>query len=71
MKKEQILLDYDAAEKATYIGKAQSGALTSQNSWSITKIIENENGQVISIQNSEGLADQIFKWDDRKTLEYK
>lgn len=69
--KEKILIDKDTSSNTTYIGKALSGTEENQERWSITKIVEDETGNIISIMYSGGTGDQVYKWEDRKTLEYK
>lgn len=65
----QIKIEYTG--NYTYIGKSVSGAPTSASSWSITRIEKDSDGKIISIAHSGGIVDQIYKFDDRLTLEYK
>lgn len=69
--KEKILIDKDDASNSTYIGRALSGTEENQARWSITKIVEDDSGNVLSIMYSGGNGDQVHKWAERKTLEYK
>jgi hypothetical protein len=65
----QIKIEH--TDNYTYIGKSVSGVPTSASNWSITRIEKDSDGKIISIAHSGGVVDQIYKFDDRLTLEYK
>lgn len=70
MNGEQIKVDY-ASSTVTYVGVAVSGALDTEEKWAIKKLTLDANGKLISLQRSLGTLDQVNKWTERATIQYK
>lgn len=66
---EQVLIDTQGTEK--YIGRAGSGAKTSDAVFQICKLTLDADGNITSILYANGLDDYNNAWDDRADLEYK
>ena len=65
---KQVLIDSTTTGGTTYIGTAYSGYAQDDPNWALRQIID---GAVISIKNAEGIEDEVFKYSERATLEYK
>jgi hypothetical protein len=66
----QVLFDRTSTANVEYIGTTASGVLTSQKGWQIKKITYDVNGKPLSIKNAGGEPFELYRWDDRTTLEY-
>lgn len=69
MLSQKVYTDKDGT--FTYVGVAASSALTSEPRWHIVKLEHDAVGNFIGMTHSGGVEEQIFVWDDRKTIEYK
>ena len=70
MNRTKMLFDRTSTENVEYIGISQSGISPSEYGWVIKKITYDVNGKPISILNAGNIPFELYKWDDRLSLEY-
>lgn len=66
---DKTLFDYDGV--ITYVGTAAPGVKESDPRWVIVRIEHDASNKPINITRAGGTKQQVYSWNDRKTLEYK
>ena len=68
--KYQVKLVYDGSGNLTYIGKANSGRLTSEEAWQIMKLSYTGSGDLETIKFANGSPSFVFVMDDAATYTF-
>ncbi|HPO87522.1 MAG TPA: hypothetical protein PLN86_16910 [Candidatus Hydrogenedentes bacterium] len=68
--KYQIRLVYDGTGNLTYIGKANSGELTSEEAWQIMKLSYTAGGDLQSVAFANGSPAFVFIMDNAATYTF-